>query len=222
MSGLRSCTSIASVPPRIVDVVTSRAAPVPRDISMRPGVLRQLRLRVTRPRRSRFTTSFALPARREVEVLATFTNPVPRRVSVDQSEAWCPKEHVRAAWRRHRRRPGRAEAQSRDGMLPRETHLQPGRRSGAERHSAWRAGAGAGEASPSTCAARQASTCPRSGNGSCAPPRAPARPGAQRVAWVSPGGHVGGGWGGGKARVGAGHHGCTRRGRGSTRAASCS
>ena len=84
LSRLGPCTSIAPVAPRIVHVVTSRAAPVPRDVSVRPGVLAQFRLRVTRPRRSRFTTSFALPSRREVEVLATFTNPVPRRVSVDR------------------------------------------------------------------------------------------------------------------------------------------
>ena len=73
---LGPCTSIASIPPRIIDVVTSRAAPVARDVPMTPRILAQLRLRVTRPRRSWFTTSFALPARREVEVLAAFTDPV--------------------------------------------------------------------------------------------------------------------------------------------------
>ena len=80
---LRPCTSIASVPPRVVHVVTGRAAPVPRDVSMTPRILAQLRLRISRPRRSWFTTSLALPSRREIEVLAAFTDPVPRRVPVE-------------------------------------------------------------------------------------------------------------------------------------------
>ena len=76
LSRLGPCTSIASVPPRVIDVVTSRAAPVARDVSVTPRILRQLRLRVTRPRRSRFTTSFAFSPRREVEVLTALADPV--------------------------------------------------------------------------------------------------------------------------------------------------
>ena len=76
LSRLGPRTSIASVPPRIVHIVTRRAAPVSGHVSVRPGVLAQLRLRVTGPRRSRFTTSFALPSRREIQILATLTDPV--------------------------------------------------------------------------------------------------------------------------------------------------
>ena len=76
LSRLGSCTSIASVPPRVIDVVARRAAPVPRHVPVRPGVLAQLRLRVARPCGSRLRASFTFSPCRKVQVLAALTDPV--------------------------------------------------------------------------------------------------------------------------------------------------